>query len=1132
MRGFWLLATIIVATAPLAAQEVLKFEAEDWTTPQEAWQKDKFSEDKWNLWSTDKDAEKKWSGGVVLQSPRVLADREGPEDGAPPLHTHITGIPKGTYMVEVLGVGRAMAISFDGQEWKKIDGSSGNLGSFEIKDGTFDLWVDDRYVHQANPGSCYYDALVLTPVIAAENGIVNGDMEKVGKQLPAGWTFWSRTKEGAAEAAEDVKHSGRRSVKVSYPGERDWALTNFGRLQVKPREKYTVSAWVKSEEAGMVELAIVAYHGSELLRWNIGSDYTQGRHDWKRLEGTAWIPRDCDQIQVRLTGQGKTVIWVDDVALRKGGRRMKPKPLVAGYATERVRERLGRGVVAVPTAGGKVYVGWRLLASDPRDVAFNVYRRTGKAEPRRLNQKPITRTTDFVDEKPLRGEEQEYFVRALTGGKEGRPSEVARATPSAEGQPYLSLKLNGEHTFQKCGIADLDGDGRYDFVLKQPNANIDPYIKYWKPSPETYKVEAYKSDGTFLWRRDLGWAIERGIWYSPMVVYDLDGDGKAEVALKTGEGDPRDEDGRVTSGPEYLSIWDGLTGEERARVDWPSREGFPSYNYASRNQLCVAYLDGQTPCLIVERGTYNTIKVVAYEFQGGKLRELWRWEDREDGGLFRGQGAHSMHAVDVDGDGRDEVFLGSAVLDDNGMGLWSTGMGHPDHHYVGDIDPARPGLEVYYGMETRQREHGCCLADAKTGEIIWGIKEPTKHVHASGMCADIDPAHPGMECYSGERDLPKRWFHAANGELISTENLFGLGVRTVYWDADPQRELLRGGKIRDYGGGEHGPQIEGSVVGFADILGDWREELIVTVPGELRIYTTTIPAADRRVCLMQDPLYRMDVVIQAMGYTQCPMTSQCFSASAPSVGLNLPGRSLSARGPTKGEVLAAASLREPLRGRLRLTAGDWASIEPAEAEIEVAAGEVRRVPFELSLLRRPAVPAGRLQVPVKVRLEGAGGILEAEVMLSTEDVPLEGVPLIQAEAFSRQGGGEVHLRDDKVGASEKCFSHWDTEGHWLEWQAEVPKTGRYWLVVRYCAQKNVRRKVEVDGRIPAEIGSFEFAATGGFSSSMNDWAHAPLRGRDGAPLSLELSAGKHTLRFTNLDGTGMNVDYLALVPAS
>ena len=157
------------------------------------------------------------------------------------------------------------------------------------------------------------------------------------------------------------------------------------------------------------------------------------------------------------------------------------------------------------------------------------------------------------------------------------------------------------------------------------------------------------------------------------VVFDFDGDGRAEVAVKTGEGDPRDPNGRVTSGG-YLSILDGRTGKERTRVEWPSREGFPNYNYACRNQLGIAYLDGKTPCLIVERGTYNTIKVVAYEYRAGKLRELWRWDDRESGARYRGQGAHILRA-DVDGDGRDEVIL-SRGLDDDGTEP-STGLGTP-----------------------------------------------------------------------------------------------------------------------------------------------------------------------------------------------------------------------------------------------------------------------------------------------------------------------------------------------------------------------------------------------------------------------------------------------------------------------
>lgn len=563
----------------------------------------------------------------------------------------------------------------------------------------------------------------------------------------------------------------------------------------------------------------------------------------------------------------------------------------------RAAEKLDRGLIARSAPEGKVYLSWRLLETDPPGVGFHVYQRSGSAEPVRLTKQPITKTTDFLADAPASpasgasGGQTVYFLRPVQADKEGPPSPETPAPDPKDQKPYLLIPLQGQYTFQKVGVADLDGDGRVDFVIKQPADNIDPYEAYWKPSPDTYKLEAYRHNGQFLWRYDLGWAIERGIWYSPYVVYDLDGDGRAEVAVKTGQGDPRDPDGRVRKGPEYVTILDGRTGKPLAQTDWPSRDGFADtlsgYNLASRNQIGVAYLDGRRPSLIVARGTYSLMKVVAYDFRDGKLQLRWRWDNTGLPRSWQGQGAHWMHCADIDADGRDEVLLGSSVLDDDGKPLWTTGLGHPDHFYLGDIDPTRPGLEIYYGIETRQRErNGMCLVEAAAGKILWGHEGPTRHVHGFGMCSDIDPRWPGSECYSADTDEKKQYawsrLRTAQGKVISEENLGGFGARTVYWDADCQRELLLGSRIVKY------PQvktpigqIEGSFVAAADILGDWREEIITSAPGQMRIYITTIPAQNRRICLMRDPIYRIDVAHGAMGYYQVPMLSY-DPASTPS----------------------------------------------------------------------------------------------------------------------------------------------------------------------------------------------------------------------------------------------------------
>jgi len=536
-------------------------------------------------------------------------------------------------------------------------------------------------------------------------------------------------------------------------------------------------------------------------------------------------------------------------------------------------EKLDRGLVALEREDGSVFLSWRLLKSDPEDITFRLMRgegTTGNVKWTSLTGSQAYRQTNFVDKIAEKDKGKKTYLYKLYRYVEGAP--VARLEVLGEAAvvltgkvgSYISIPLKGDYDFQKVGIGDLDGDGTYEFVIKQPNFNTDPYQRpgYWKRSPTTYKLEAYRLDGTMMWRYDMGWAIEAGIWYSPWIVYDVDGDGKAEVYCKAGVGDPREEAGHVKTGPEYLVKIDGETGKIVARTDWLSRDGYPSYNYYCRNFLTVAYLDGKSPSLIMQRGTYNLIKTQALDKD---FKRIWYWESPQEKRKYRGQGSHGLISADVDGDGRDELVIGAAVLDDNGKGLWSLEMGHPDVCYVADIDPTNPGLEVFYGFETRQKTDGICVVDAKTGRKLWAHKKPTRHIHSQGMAGDILAEFPGIEVYGGERDYKERWLYSAKGKLIEFRETGTLSPRPVWWDADPQKEVVVSGVIRDWGSGALQP-VKGRVIAVVDCLGDYREEVITSLKGELRIYTTTIPAYDRRPCLMQDHQYRMGVVAQTMGY--------------------------------------------------------------------------------------------------------------------------------------------------------------------------------------------------------------------------------------------------------------------------
>lgn len=574
----------------------------------------------------------------------------------------------------------------------------------------------------------------------------------------------------------------------------------------------------------------------------------------------------------------------------------EPKPLVEGYATERIAEPLNRGLVAAPSAEGDgIHLSWRLLDTDPGEVSFHVYR-MANGKQQRLTRKAIKEVCDYTD--PAAPDKlTHYWVTAHdTKGKVIGTSEkitVDRAILTN----YRTVKLRDpKMRVGKVAVADLNGDGTYDFIVRTPDSNVDPGMPGTLDG-RTYQIEAYLSDGTFLWSKDLGQGIEPGVWYSPFIAYDFNGDGKAEVALKTApETTKRNDKGRVDSGEEYLSVWDGMTGREIARVDWPERnDRYGNLVRQNRNQIGMAYLDGKTPYILACRGTYKLMVVDAWELRGDKLVRAWRWDGDEENPIIRSMGAHSLVSGDVDNDGRDEILLGSCMIDDNGTALWSAGLGHPDKAYLTDIDPNRPGMEVYLCLEPfHTNGRGVCMVDARTGEQVWNIGHETKHV-GNGMVADFDPSHPGLECFASEDKKggsSDKYLLTADGQYIRrNENIPPCGG-WIWWDGDLSREVLhnpytqeemmerwRSGKpmaqhvVKWADKTSVANDIEGSLQLIADLYGDWREEMVMSFPGELRIYTTSIPARDRRVTLMQDAIYRSYVAHRSMGYPQAPVPS-------------------------------------------------------------------------------------------------------------------------------------------------------------------------------------------------------------------------------------------------------------------
>lgn len=603
-------------------------------------------------------------------------------------------------------------------------------------------------------------------------------------------------------------------------------------------------------------------------------------------------------------------------AVSAGGGSELSETLITPAVTvlDRQAEYLDRGLVAVKTDDG-VYTSWRMLGTDPAAVSFDLYR-----DGLKINEEPITSSTNYLD--PEGTLDSNYQIKAIDGIGPSE-SEVVEVW----NQQYLSIPIDqpaggvspdGEsYTYyaNDASTGDLDGDGHYEIILKwEALARDNSHAGY---TTNTY-FDAYKTDGTKLWRIDVGKNVRAGAHYSPFLVYDFDGDGKSEIVFKTADGtvdaegniigDPdanwRNAGGYILEGPEYLTIFDGETGEELDTIDYePARGKVEDWgdgygNRVDRHLAAVAYLNGETPSIVMTRGYYAKTMLAAYNFVDGKLKQQWIFDSTDPGNEnYAGQGNHNLSVADVDRDGLDEIIYGASVIDHDGSGLYSTGWGHGDAMHVSDFDPERPGLEIY---QPHEWGHGFGIRDAETGEELWN-NHPTEPVDVGrGLIADIDPSYKGAEFWSSsswDGSSGASALFSVEGEHIS-ENRPSIN-HAVWWDGDLLRELLdhkftpgvdpHGYPIIDKWDWENEQSVsiykpegvssnnytKGNPSLQADLFGDWREEVIwpSSDSTELQIHTTVDLTEHRIYTLMHDPVYRLGIAWQNAGYNQPPHTS-------------------------------------------------------------------------------------------------------------------------------------------------------------------------------------------------------------------------------------------------------------------
>lgn len=569
-------------------------------------------------------------------------------------------------------------------------------------------------------------------------------------------------------------------------------------------------------------------------------------------------------------------------------------------------EKLDRGVVSAHAKNGNL-ISWRLLASDNEQTVFKLWK-NGKEM---LGEFTAKQATNYFDTNGTASDR--YTIDVYVGNECTEFAQASTNFPNTNGGQsgaYFDIKLskpadmtmpNGttcSYTPNDCSVGDIDGDGQYELFVKWYPSNAQDNSKGGYTG--NIFIDCYKLDGTRVWRVDLGRNIRAGAHYNPFLVYDFDGNGMAELICKTSDGtvdgtgavigdknaDYRNSSGYILTGNEYLTLFDGGTGKALDTIDYkPGRGNVKDWgdnygNRVDRFNACVAYLDGANPYACFGRGYYTRTTMTSYSVQNGKLKEYWAFDTGHNSSVQGyGDGNHQLMGADVDGDGRQEIVLGSAVIDDNGKLLYTSGLGHGDAMHIGDFDPANPGVEIFMCHEDESAKFGVSLRDGKTGKMLF--KEDGSDDTGRCLADNLVAGNGGAEMvgihnnnvYSctGDHKQVLKWAEITKWNQNSV----------VYWTDTLERAVLDRAMADQYGKGR---VFTGDGVGYnndtkanacltADLMGDWREEMIFPLGTDsVRVFTTTYTTKYNLYSLMHNPQYRVQVAAQNSSYNQPPHT--------------------------------------------------------------------------------------------------------------------------------------------------------------------------------------------------------------------------------------------------------------------